>query len=117
MKVLIVDDNLEILEILSIVVEEDGHTVRAIEDADQFFTNVDAFKPDLILLDIMLGKHDGRQLCADLKSNHKTKNIPVVMISASHSPYSFKEKQCQPDGFIPKPFDITEVTRIVNQFL
>jgi len=116
MKVLIVDDNLAILEILTILIEDDGHIARAIDDAAEFFKTVDTFRPDLILLDIMLGIYDGRQLCTDLKSNEKTKNIPVVLISASHSPNAIDGKQLQPNGFIPKPFDISEVTRIVNTF-
>jgi len=117
MKVLIVDDNREILEILALIVESDGHDVKAINNGDDFFQSVEHFRPDLILLDIMLGRHDGRRLCATLKANEQTRHLPIVMISASHAPHTFKEVACEADGFIAKPFDIDHVSNIVNTFV
>lgn len=117
MRVLIVDDNQDILDILEMIIEESGHLTKAINNGNDFFRSVTEFQPDLILLDIMLGKHDGRQLCAKLKSDDGMSHIPIVMISASHSRVDLDKKKCRHDGFIPKPFDISEVSRIVNSFI
>lgn len=116
MKVLIVDDNHDILDILAMIIEESGHLIKTISNGDEFFDSVRAFQPDLILLDIMLGKHDGRQLCAGLKSDSEMCHIPILMISASHTLLDLDRKECQSDGFIAKPFDILEVSRVVNSF-
>lgn len=116
MKILIVDDNNEILEILTLILEQDGHSTKEINNGDELFTAVESYQPDLILLDIMLGKHDGRKLCADLKADKTTNHIPIIMISASHAQQSLKEMDCKPNGFIPKPFDIDHVSEIVNTF-
>jgi len=116
MKVLVVDDNKEILEILTMIIEEDGHQVTPVQNGDEFFRSVEKSKPDLVLLDIMLGKHDGRQLCASLKADEKTCHIPIVMISASHALQSLGEMKCEANGFIAKPFNIQHVCNIVNGF-
>lgn len=117
MKILIVDDNPDILDILSIIMEQDGHMTKTIDDGNDFNSSIISFQPDLILLDIMLGQYDGRELCSDLKSNITTRHIPVIMISASHFPESFFERGCMPEGFISKPFDIVHVSKTVNMVL
>ena len=116
MKVLVVDDNRDILEILTMIIEEDGHQVTSAQNGDELFRLVERSKPDLVLLDIMLGKYDGRQLCASLKADKTTCHIPIVMISASHAPQSFAEMKCEANGFIAKPFNIQHVCNIVNGF-
>lgn len=113
--VLIVDDNDDILEVLQIILEIEGHKVHCLADAKQLNNAVRSFRPDLILLDIMLGEEDGRDLCKNLKSHVETSHIPIIMISASHGMLSLEEKKCSAEAFIPKPFEIDDLLANVKR--
>jgi DNA-binding response OmpR family regulator len=114
-KVLIVDDNNEILDIISIVLDMEGYSVECSNSGHRILDKVLRYSPDLILLDIMLGDLDGREICKELKGNFDTKHIPVIMISASHHLYNNNVKVCDADDFIAKPFDIDDlVARVAH---
>lgn len=116
-KILVVDDNDEILKVIEIILNLEGYEVKCWDNGDLSLV-VHEFQPDLILLDIMLGSTDGRELCRELKSQKETMHIPVIIISASHTIYSSGENNCKADAFIPKPFDVgylvTQVDAYVN---
>lgn len=116
-KVLVVDDNEEILNVITIVLEMEGYEVACASDGSKVPDKVQCTSPDLILLDIMLEGMDGRDICRALKSDPKTRHIPIIMISASHSMYSTVEKDCQADDFISKPFDIYDLADKVGQYI
>jgi len=116
-KILVVDDNQEILEVIELILELEGYQVSALIDANHFNERLTAFKPDLILLDVMLGSLDGRDLCNSLKADKVTVNIPVIMISASHNLNDMQNRVCYPNDFIAKPFDIDNLISKVNQQL
>jgi DNA-binding response OmpR family regulator len=72
--------------------------------------------PDLILLDIMLGSMDGRELCKEVKNTIATHDIPVILISASHNISNAMNQDGAPNDFIAKPFDINNLlAKIKNQ--
>lgn len=101
-----VDDDKDILEIIEFILGDSGYIVATLADGHLLFDKIRAFKPDLIILDIMLGGMDGRELCRDIKTNIETHNIPVIMISASHGITDINSPKGKPDDFIAKPFDI-----------
>ena len=116
-RILAVDDDKDILEILQFILEDSGYTVDTLSDGRQLFQKIDENVPDLILLDIMLGTTDGRDLCKNIKSKDNTQKIPVIMISASHNIADVLKQDCAPDDFLPKPFDINVLlSKIQNQF-
>jgi CheY-like chemotaxis protein len=108
-KILAVDDDKDILEVLQFILEDSGYEVDTLSDGHYLFERIKANEPDLILLDIMLGSLDGRQLCRDIKARQETHDIPVVLISASHNVSAFMNQSGAPDAFIAKPFDINEL--------
>lgn len=110
------DDNKDILEILKYILEESGYEVDTLSDGHHFFDKIHEYTPDLILLDVMLGDMDGRELCQNVKMQQETHDIPVIMISASHSITNIKTK-CAPDAFLAKPFDIKALLSTVKQEL
>lgn len=113
-KVLVVDDDEDILNVIRIILEDEGYEVTTLNDGHKVSENVAASRPDVILLDVMLGGMDGREICKNLKSHSIFHLIPIVMISASHN---LKEQLLQPksaDAFIPKPFDIDNLVNVVN---
>ena len=115
-RILAVDDDKDILKVLQFVLEDSGYTVDTLSDGRQLFQKIDEHFPDLILMDIMLGTSDGRDLCNNIKSTISTHNIPVIMISASHNMCDVARQDCAPDDFLPKPFDINVLLKkIKNQ--
>lgn len=100
------DDDRDILEVLQFILEDSGYEVDTLSDGTQLFDKIKQQIPDLILLDIMLGNMDGRDLCKNVKLQNDTHSIPVIMISASHNVSDVLKQECAPDDFIAKPFDI-----------
>ncbi|MGQ7855348.1 response regulator transcription factor [Pedobacter sp. WC2501] len=113
-KILVVDDNQEILEVIELILRLEGYQVNGLMDASYFKQRISEFKPDLILLDVMLGALDGRDLCNLLKSDRLMLHIPVIMISASHNLSDTQSIICHPNDFIAKPFDIDNLINKVS---
>ena len=105
-RILAVDDDKDILEVLQYILEDSGYEVETLSDGHYLFDTIKANTPDLILLDIMLGNLDGRQLCKDVKTTQDTHSIPVILVSASHNVVCSKQQAGSPDAFVAKPFDI-----------
>jgi DNA-binding response OmpR family regulator len=105
-RILAVDDDKDILEVLQFILEDSGYQVDTLSDGHHLFDSINSQLPDLILMDIMLNGLDGRDLCKNVKLNNKTHNIPVIMISASHNISDVLRQDCAPDDFLAKPFDI-----------
>jgi DNA-binding response OmpR family regulator len=105
-RILAVDDDQDILDVLQLVLEDSGYEVETLSDAHQLFDKINKEHPDLILMDIMLNGLDGRDLCKNVKLNNETHDIPVIMISASHTVGDVLKQECAPDDFLAKPFDI-----------
>lgn len=100
------DDNQDILEVLRYILEDSGYTVDTLSDGHMLFDKIKEHMPDLILLDIMLGDMDGRVLCTDVKTTESTHDIPVILVSASHSLADTLKQNGPPDDFVAKPFDM-----------
>jgi len=117
-RILAVDDDKDILEVLKYILEESGYQVHTLSDGNKLIEQIKEFSPDLILLDIMLGNLDGRELCRDVKRKQETHNIPVIMISASHTARTINNNNDDgPDDFLAKPFDITDLLTSIERQL
>jgi DNA-binding response OmpR family regulator len=113
-KVLIVDNEVDITDVLSIILSANGFEVCTRSTGDEFQDHVREFAPDIILLDVNLDHYDGRQFCMDIKSEELTKHIRVILFSASHEIEESAIKS-RADGFIEKPFDIDELVQMLKQ--
>jgi DNA-binding response OmpR family regulator len=113
-RVLVVDDDEDILDVIRIILEDEGYQVTTLNSGKRIIENIAASRPDLILLDVMLGASDGREICRELKSNSRFQYIPIVMISASHNLHDQLLQPKSADAFIPKPFDIDNLINVVN---
>ncbi len=116
-KILVVDDNEDILDLILMILDMEGFATEGLSSGLQLQEKLKAYKPDLILLDVLLGDSDGRKLCHDIKSNSNTADIPVIMISASHAAYSLPKAYLKPNDFISKPFDIDDLVSTVRRVL
>lgn len=115
-RILAVDDNKDILEILQFILEDYGYKVDTLSDGHFLFDKIKEHTPDLILLDVMLGDMDGRELCKEVKAKHSTNNIPVILLSASFEMGDkiARNQQGAPNAFIAKPFDINLLLNTVE---
>lgn len=115
--ILVVDDTPANLRLLVHILREKGYQVRAVPNGELALSAAQGLPPDLILLDIMMPKMDGYEVCQRLKENELTKDIPIIFISAVYEMLD-KTKAFAVGGvdFISKPFQIEEVlARIENQ--
>ena len=115
-RILVVDDDIDILTVVQLVLETNGFEVVALSNWQQIYTQIEAFKPDLILLDVSLGTQDGRNLCKQIKSDKKTKDISIILFSANHN-VEKSVSECLADSFISKPFDINDLIQGINNEL
>jgi DNA-binding response OmpR family regulator len=112
-KILVVDDDIDILSVMEILLSMKGFKVEVTAKGENTFPKITSFKPDLILLDVLISGFDGRVICKELKSNEETKNIPVIMFSA-HPGAASTIADYGADDFIAKPFDVTNLMEKVN---
>lgn len=113
--ILVADDDPSILDALNIMLEEiggyrvvtttSGHSLLELQEL-----------PDLILLDLWMSGINGKEICAHLKANERTKNIPVIIFSANRDIKTIAES-AQADDYIPKPFQMDDLLNKVSMHL
>jgi CheY-like chemotaxis protein len=112
-KILIADDDESIRDIFNIILVKAGYEIEVKEDANEIFKN--NFKiPDLFLIDKLLSGVDGLEVCRHLKNNPTTRNIPVVMVSASPDIGTLAIK-AGADDFVEKPFELTYLLKVIER--
>ncbi len=116
-KILVVDDDDDVLETIQLILEIGGYKISPLNNAKLLFDSINDFKPDLILLDIVLGKIDGKVICSQLKSHSKTKDIPLLMMSGLYSLNELEGLQCTPDDFMTKPFKMDVLLEKIEKLL
>jgi two-component system phosphate regulon response regulator PhoB len=109
-KILVIEDDKDIRETIVYILEEENYEVKSIND----------FNPNLVLLDNWLtdwkSDANGQQLSKQLKSDPATSHIPVIIISAVSNVKEIAEAG-QADGYLRKPFDLTELVDIVKKHI
>ncbi|WP_091157760.1 response regulator [Mucilaginibacter pineti] len=116
-KILVLDDDPDILEIISYILTDKGYEVVSLSSGEEIFQTIRQFSPDLVLMDVMLGEMDGRIICNHLKNGKDTAALPVILISASHNLAASLRQEGAPNDFIAKPFDIDRLLQKVEGFL
>lgn len=102
-KILIIDDDPDVITVLQLLLKKKGYEVATAYREEEVFPQIDAFMPNLIVLDVLLSGVDGRQICKKIKHTDKWKNIPVIMFSA-HPGAQKNMEDFGADDFLPKPF-------------
>src|SRR5256714_13143125 len=115
-KLLVVDDEPDILEFLHVILEEEGYTVVSSDKGEYLEQLHNGGLPDLILLDVLLSGKDGREIVKQLKSQEETKSIPIIMFSA-HPSAEKTAREAGADDFVAKPFHIDFLLAVVCQKL
>lgn len=116
--ILVVDDNPSNSKLARVLLQEEGYDVHIAADAEEALQVLESVSPRLILMDIQLPGMDGLELTRRLKSNDSTRNIVILALTA----YAMKgdedrTKAAGCDGYVSKPVDIDELTRVVADHL
>jgi two-component system cell cycle response regulator DivK len=112
-RVLILDDDLDILQICTIVLKKKGFDVSTMNNSNHVVSLVKEFQPDVILMDNWIPGPGGIEATRTLKQDPSTQHVPVIFFSAN-SNVSQLAREAQADYFLQKPFDITELEAIVQ---
>jgi len=117
-KILVADDNRDTIMILSTLLEKEGYRVITASDGLEAIQRTEAERPALILVDIMMPKKNGFEVCKEVKKNPRTKEIPVLIITAKTDPVSrengFALGACE---YITKPLSPRQILQKIKEHL
>ena len=117
-RVLIVEDDAAIIELLRFLLEQEGLEVEVAHDGLEALDKMEAFSPDLVLLDLRLPKLEGMDVLWEMRQNPRWNNIPAVIISVDSSPQTMLQGwRLGVDSYFVKPFDPDELVRVVRRIL
>ncbi|GAB3916256.1 response regulator [Mucilaginibacter boryungensis] len=112
-RILVLDDNQDILEVVNEVLAYENFDVHATSNSEGIIAVTEAYNPDLIILDYRLNNANGGEICHELKSHPKFKHIPVIIFSAYiNLSIDYAKYGC--DAVISKPFDLSQLIETVN---
>jgi CheY-like chemotaxis protein len=115
-KILVVDDEPDILEFVQAMLEDVGYEVVTTDKGDYLEKLHNGGLPNLILLDVLLSGKDGREIVKYLKNREETKPIPVIMLSAHPSSES-TAKVAGAEEFLAKPFEMDDLLTLIRKYL
>jgi twitching motility two-component system response regulator PilG len=117
-RILIVEDEESLLKLESILLSSKGYNVTGVMDGKSALEEVQANKPDLVILDIMLPVIDGFEVCRQIKENSETCHIPVIMLTAKKNSQDFAHgQQVGSDAYITKPFKSSKVLDTIQELI
>jgi len=117
-KILIVDDAIDTVELLRKRFHSEGYDTSEAYDGEEALKRVDEYNPDLIVLDVMMPKIDGYEVCRRLKNDENKKYIPILMLTAKGGVESkVKGLEIGADDYLAKPFDYKELSARVKSLL
>lgn len=117
-KILIVDDETDLVETLVILLEANNYEVLCAYDGEEALDKTYGTNPGLIILDLALPKLDGYEVCRTIKSNDKYKNIPIIILTArSNDKNAERCKDAGANEYITKPFEPESIVATVKKLL
>ncbi len=115
-KILIIEDEQDILDMATMILEDEGYEVEGISEYPGFENKVNSCGADLVLLDLNLRGYHGEDICKYIKKTEGLKHTSVVIMSANRDLEAVKEN-AGADGYISKPFDLMDFIDTVKHFV
>ncbi len=118
--ILVVDDEEDTVELARMVLEYEGYRVFSASDGEEAiqFLNTNSEKPNLVLLDVLMPKVNGLEVCKWIKNNPKLKNIPVLIFTAKVGKKDrIAGKEAGADAYINKPFSADDLLNLIKTHL
>ena len=117
-KILAVDDEKHIVRLVQINLEKEGYQVATASTGREALERVGEFRPDLIVMDVMMPEMDGFEALKKLKENPETREIPVIMLTAKAQDADvFRGWQSGADLYLTKPFNPAELLSFIKRLL
>jgi len=117
-KVLIVDDELNIVAALEFLLQKSGYEVMAAQNGDEALKRVESFAPDLVLLDVMMPRISGYEVCRRMRERADWKHIKIIMLSAKGREAEVsKGVSLGADLYVTKPFSNNELVGKIGELL
>lgn len=116
-KILFVDDETDLLKVLSMRLRKDGYEVFGAADGGEALEMARSKEPDLILLDVHLPVMNGDAVARILKKDGKAKTIPIILISADVATLEAKFKECGADGYLTKPIETRDLEDMIKKYM
>ena len=113
-KILIAEDYHDLLDFLSIFLEIHDFEVRGASSKEEVYMHIEVFQPDLILMDVVLGPHDGREICKEIRAIHK--KVGIILLSADPNLLA-DTNECEPEEVVEKPFSNEELLKKIKKVL
>lgn len=115
-KIFIIDDDQGILEVMKIILQEQGYLVEGAREGRLALAKIKKDKPDLVFVDFWMSGLDGGKIIQYLKEDPQTTKIPVIIVSALDETAKIAI-QCQADNFLAKPFNMENLISLAKQYL
>ena len=115
-RVMIFDDDTDLLEVCSIVLKSKNYLVNALNKCDDIIQEVKAFSPNVILMDNWIPEMGGMVATQVLKGNSRLKSIPVIYFSANNDIHTLASN-AGADSYLAKPFDIDELEKVIKRVI
>ncbi|AUC59745.1 two component signal transduction system twitching motility response regulator PilH [Cyanobacterium sp. HL-69] len=117
-KILLVEDSKTTREIISNLLTKQGLLVQSVTNGEDALTIMKSTIPDLVILDIILPKMNGYEVCRHIKSEQKTQNVPVILCSSKKEEFDrYWGMKQGADAYISKPFQASELMKMIKQLL
>ncbi len=117
-KILIVEDEESLLKLESILLTTKGYLVQGVTSGLAALEAIEEEPPDLVLLDVMLPKMDGFEVCSRIKQNPVTRHIPVILLTAKKTPEDLaRGQEVGADSYVTKPFKSAMVMETIETLL
>ncbi len=117
-KVLIVDDELNIVTALEFLLQKSGYEVMAAQNGDEALKRVESFVPDLVLLDVMMPRISGYEVCRRMRERSDWRHIKIIMLSAKGREAEVtKGVSLGADLYVTKPFSNDELIGKIGELL
>lgn len=122
-RIMVVDDDPDLVESVTMILEKRGHEVIAAYDGVECLEKLKSSRPDAIILDVMMPNKDGYEVCKELKGNPEYREIPILLLTAVVSKiptttYTYRDgMETEADDYVDKPVEPAELVRLVERLL
>ena len=117
-KILVVDDDVQLVDMIHMRLEANGYEVAIAYDGQKALEKVQDQVPDLVILDLILPKLPGEEVCREIRKDEKTVNLPIIMLTGKASDVDrVVGRVIGANYYIPKPFDADELLKKVGELL
>jgi len=116
-KIVLVDDNLELMRLLAGRLREEGYEIYQAEDGQKGLLKVQAEQPDLLIVDLQMPRLPGHRMIKILRDDRACRDIPIIMLSAFVTPEMRENVEAPADFYITKPFDETALMNKIDELI